>query len=407
MPIATIEDVAQNSKINNLPEPLNPTQPPFNKAFTNGDMSLRDYLQSDLYKQKQRLLDEKIKKLYDYGHDQEIRKKVIPEKYDRRKIDYSQVDDTFNTAAITSEALRKGNYISRRMVEIAGVPLEIYLFSLDDVRNDSDRVVKDLYIAKEQEVWPGRCYVSAYGVLLSDLDIRDKLKKQVVGWSHSHGSLNPFFSEDDKENIVRMLETSILKKSVCVFDSTFRGEGYKGVEYKVRYSPAIVFNARNSQPFVAIAVEYTRLYDGQKVFHINEHCQLRVIDETNGIDVDPASIDKQILERCSYNGRKLEGIVGVLHKAEPKREDTEPQLIERITTPERYGLIKKAIKRLYRGNGRGRYSPLRYKLPQKKDAQEMHKQIDYKGVLQKNHAGIYVALKDRRAPKRRNINILA
>lgn len=293
------------------------------------------------------------------------------------------------------------------MVEIAGVPLEIYLFSLDDVRNDSDRVVKDLYIAKEQEVWPGRCYVSAYGVLLSDLDIRDKLKKQVVGWSHSHGSLNPFFSEDDKENIVRMLETSILKKSVCVFDSTFRGEGYKGVEYKVRYSPAIVFNARNSQPFVAIAVEYTRLYDGQKVFHINEHCQLRVIDETNGIDVDPASIDKQILERCSYNGRKLEGIVGVLHKAEPKREDTEPQLIERITTPERYGLIKKAIKRLYRGNGRGRYSPLRYKLPQKKDAQEMHKQIDYKGVLQKNHAGIYVALKDRRAPKRRNINILA
>ena len=319
MPTATIEDVAQNPRIDNVAEPLNPSQSLPNSTLTNGGMSLRDYLQSDLYRQKQKRLDEKIRKLYDYGHDQEITKKVVPEQYDGGNLDYSEVDDAFSTATITTEALRKGNYISKRMTEIMGIPLEVYLFSLDDVNHDSRRVVKDLYIAKEQEVWPAKCHVSAYGVILSNLDIRDKLKKQVVGWSHSHAILNPFFSEEDRENIVRMLETSILRRGVRVFDSTFGGEGYKGVEYDVRYTPAIVFNARGAQPFVAIAVQYTRLYDGQKVFHINEHARLRVIEEANGIDMDPASIDRQILERCSYNGRKLEEIVD--YRPEPRREE--------------------------------------------------------------------------------------
>src|SRR3989338_5309431 len=131
MPTATIEDVAQNPRIDNVAEPLNPSQSLPNSTLTNGGMSLRDYLQSDLYRQKQKRLDEKIRKLYDYGHDQEITKKVVPEQYDGGNLDYSEVDDAFSTATITTEALRKGNYISKRMTEIMGIPLEVYLFSLD------------------------------------------------------------------------------------------------------------------------------------------------------------------------------------------------------------------------------------------------------------------------------------
>lgn len=352
------------------------TETPEEPAYSNSSLQTLDpptdnifnnYIHSDRYRQKQNLLDEKIKKLYNYGHDQEIKKKVIPAEDrigDRIRWDYSQVDDDFSTAAITSEVSRKGNYISKKVEASADTPLEIYLYSLDNLDSDGKPVVRDLYIAQEQKAWSTGCDVSAYGVLLSKLDIRDKLKKRVIGWSHSHAAFNPFFSdgqEGDKENTFTILGSHGLTKRIRVFDNTYNGEGYNGVEYEVRYSPAIVFNARNAQPFVAIAVEYTRLYDRQKVSNINENARLRVINEINGIDLDRNSIDKQILERVSFNGRTLSEIAGRHYRPEqvkkaakiPLSEEEKYQLVERVTKLEdEYGHSKEEIERLKERNER-------------------------------------------------------
>lgn len=332
---------------------------------------LTDYIHSDRYRQKQKLLDEKIARLYNYGHDQEIREKTIPRANAMGDFDYSKVDDTFRTAIITLEALRKGSYISKRIKEIASEPLEIYLYELGNPDCNGSAVTKDLYIAEEQNVWPSECKVTAMGVLKSKLSIRDKLKKRIIGWSHSHGSHDPSFTHSrngDVDNTLNILNCHGLTKRIRVYDNTYGGEGYKGVEYEVRYTPAIVFNAANTKPFVAIAVEYTRSYDGQKVVHINEKGRLKVIKEVNGIDMNPESLDKQILERVMYNGRRVDEIAGRCCVSEPVKEEvnvpTEEQekvlLIEQLISlkelydqrEERIERLEQRVERLERRNRR-------------------------------------------------------
>lgn len=384
--LATIEKAVQSSRIdNNTRWAINQgglPLPSSHVAEYDDGMSLRNYLQSDLYRQKQRLLDEKIKKLIDYGYDQEAKRKTGPIETGFRTWDYSHVDDEFKTVTITSEAFRKGNYISRRVCEIAGTPLEIYLYALDNrtLPNESQRVVRDLYIAKDQEVTAVKC--DDNDPIPSKLDIRDNLKKRIIGWVHSHGALDPFFSHGrtngemtDEEGMVEILKTCSLTKHIRVLDPMIRGEGYKGVEYDVRYTSAIVFNALNAKPFVAVAVEYTRRYDGKKVFHINEHCRLRVIEENNGIDMDPASIDRQILERVYYNGRRLGEIRGMHDKTEPIKMNVRTPLTEVVKPLEgiyaqleqRFALRNRRLRALCRGL-KSRYNILRTEQEQSREA---------------------------------------
>ncbi|MBU0629182.1 MAG: hypothetical protein KKC75_08395 [Nanoarchaeota archaeon] len=354
MPTATIDDVARDTKTEYTQPNLNHRPLLHNDASTRGMSAMdrmRTYLRSDTYRQKQEIIDQKIKKVIDYGYDQRVKEKAVPtvsgRRFGERSFDYSHVDDEFRGVDITSEALRKGNYISRRVVEVADLPLESYLYSLDNKNSGQLPVVRDLYIAQSQEVTLSSCRVPALAVIASSLDIRDILKKKIVGWSHSHGYIHPFFSDDDKDNIMRMLGTSTLKKRIRIKDPMIRGAGYQGVEYEVRYTPAIVFNAANAQPFVAVAVEYTRRYDGQKIVHINEGGSLRVIDETNGIDMDPASIDRQILERVRYNGRTL-GEIAVRSRGHVQEVSRIPAAGEAAPVPTRLEELERLCKQ-YQG----------------------------------------------------------
>lgn len=376
--LATIEDTLKNPRASNPPELSHITMPFHKDAYPKGGFSFRDYFQSDLYRQKQRLLDEKIRKVINYGYDQKIRKRVIPIE-NNRGTDYSLVDDDFKTATITSEALKKGNHISKRMGETPPRPLEIYLYSIDNLHFKENEItaIRDLYIAKEQEAFTEpylRCRVSGYGTILSNIEVRDKFKKKIIGWAHSHALIDPFFSSDDRDNIATLLQTNGLTKRIRVFDSSVRGKGYKGVEYEVKYAPAIVFNALNAKPFVAIAVEYTRGYDGKKVFHINENCQLRIIEENNGIDMDPASIDRQIMERVCYNGRRLGEIRGIRYKTEPVKGDTGIPLTERVQSEKEYAQMQqrliirdKRLRALYKGL-KLKYGALRAEQEQSREA---------------------------------------
>lgn len=271
------------------------------------DKFMRDYLASDAYKAKRVQLDEKVNRLYRYEHDQELRKQVMPQILGANNFDYSKVDPAFSTVIVTQEALNKSNLIAKRIVRLAGEPLEVYTYSLD---RKGDRygpvAVRDVYIAKDQEVSPASCHV--LDPINSALDIRNNYKMRSVGWTHSHGDFNPFFSPMDKDNIFRELEDTNIHKKIKVRLPSYGGQ-YDGVEYDVQYVTALVVNAHDARPFAAIAVQFTDL-EGNKVFNINEGGLVNIIQETNGINMDPGVIDRQLVERVRYGGRPLQDKVG-------------------------------------------------------------------------------------------------
>ena len=262
------------------------------------DRVYADYIRSDEYKRKQEMYAQKAANLFKYEHDQEIAKRVFP-KVVNGQSDYSLVDPAFSTVTITDEALQKGNYLSKRLVELTGRSLELYLYPLDKKETPiGEHAIRDLYIAKNQEVTEVACDV--YGTIESALDIRSIGMKR-MGWVHSHGNLNTFFSPKDHDNMRISLDTSSLVKKIKIYNPSWRGQ-YQGVEYEVRFADALVLNARGDAPFVAIAAEFTDL-QGNKKYAVNQKGFLKILDERNMIDMDSTSLDAQLRSRVHYYSR--------------------------------------------------------------------------------------------------------
>ncbi|MBI4127692.1 MAG: hypothetical protein HY459_01335 [Parcubacteria group bacterium] len=262
-------------------------------------ISLARYVASEEYQQAQRIAAAKSEALFKYEHDQALLRRVLPVPTGRG-VDYRAVDSEFSNVTITSEALEKATFISRRIVELSGRSLEVYLYTLDRTGREGEAVGRDVYVAKDQHVSEAACDVE--GVIPSALDIRARGYRR-IGWTHSHGHFAPFFSGKDRSNMRTVFDTTDLCKRVRV---TLPGYGgaYEGIDYRVQYATAIVVNARGDAPFGAVALG-VKCLDGREVYRVNEDVVVSVINEQNGIDLSPSVIDRELADRVRYQGRRL------------------------------------------------------------------------------------------------------
>ena len=93
-----------------------------------------------------------------------------------------------------------------------------------------------------------------------------------------------------------------MKKNVELingFDSSFK------VDFA--YSPSMVVNAKNHNPFTAMAIKYPQFSEGGVVYktHINYNCLINLVDDDGKTEFDKKLIDAQILDYVSYKGKKL------------------------------------------------------------------------------------------------------
>jgi len=240
------------------------------------------------------------------------------------------IKNLFGPLRITKEALEKANYLAKRVVELSGENIELYLYltNFQDRHDKGDIAVRDIYIAKNQIVDSRNCDLEGAAQIDSGNDIINNLKQEIVGWGHSHGMHPTHHSPKDDKNIVYFLQTNGLEK-------TIKQKG--GEPLTLYYTISLVFNARASKPHCATT--YSLEYQGEH-FTIDKF-PFEIIQEQNNISFDKAEIDRQLFERVKVDETPLVEIyskrtsisVGELLKKpeeEPKKKEVEDESSLRI-----------------------------------------------------------------------------
>ncbi len=251
-----------------------------------------------------------------------------------------QIVKALTPVKITSYALEKANYASRRLCELMEEDIELGFFLLGD--NSSDRIIKDIYIAPDQILEKDKCRVRGKGVLNSVRMLRQTDMK-ILGWGHSHGYGDNFYSDIDDNTIFEFINDRGIKFQLGIdLDVTSKtssirlaqnGSGSyieivmeegssplrvygscldvlsglikddylsqmpfklsKTTTISLKYFLGLTFNARNDTPYCAI----TYKYNGENK-RIQDNIELLVIDEGN--PPDTTSLDRQLYERVVY-----------------------------------------------------------------------------------------------------------
>lgn len=254
------------------------------------DEYLRWREEQDFWKEHKKRLENRVINHYNKKIEN-IAKGLIP-----------KVND-FVTSSITTGALKKGNIISRRISQLARKPFEIYMYLTNPLEryNNDDMVIRDVYIARDQEVTTSTCDITVLGKMQSMADINDNIESKIMGWSHSHGALSLFHSSRDNEHIQDFVLANGIKKRVEIMDSP-----NLSLKMDFEYSPSVVFNAKNYDPYCAVAVRYPQFTDDgiQYLTTINQNADINVINEESAV-IDNDLIDAQILDYVSNGGKKL------------------------------------------------------------------------------------------------------
>lgn len=255
---------------------------------------IKRFEESDYYKEK---FVPKINNIIKSHYQREIKKRV--ENYEGN----NYVSSEFNKVKITQRALDKGKYISKRLYELAGSDYEIYLYMLGD-KSNKEPIIDDLYIGIDQTVEPDYCEISPHGKIRTSYDIKDNLEKRILGWSHSHGSIETFHSHKDRENLKKFVASYGLSKKINLLDDE---EGDDQVLYDIYYTPSLVFNKymweTNILPFAGVALDYTEFGNKRNTeFHLNDNVEIEVIKSDPFTKEEMGDIDEIILDRVSLKG---------------------------------------------------------------------------------------------------------
>lgn len=247
---------------------------------------------------------------------------------------------------VTQYALEKANYIARRINELAESPLEVAVFLIDDRSNSNGKaVIRDVYVAHDQQVTPIHFNISGYGKLLSKDDIRDRLNMRVVGLGHSHSLIANFHSPEDDTEIKGFFDTSFVRTKIetltpvtngpidsitfermgdshnavllriqgqdmyihsRIFDATlyenllkYGLRIYQKEHFEIIYAISLVFNARGDTPFCSI------IYKADASKFLIKEAPIKVIP--NGgkdISLDTIAIDMDLIQRVDILRRK-------------------------------------------------------------------------------------------------------
>ncbi len=198
-------------------------------------------------------------------------------------VDLDTVRRELGPVEITSEAYRKVRYISSRVSELSGTPMEVSFIPLDYKGNGSS-VVREVYLPKKQKVTPSSCLITSS---ITDLhELKNDPDWKIIGWGHSHGGHNLYFSRPDREVI----------RSYVANPKNHNGSSY-------HYSVGLVFNDHEEAFKAAYGVEMGGEY------HFIDDVEVRIVDEENGIPFDREAIDRKLAESILIEGRPLEDLV--------------------------------------------------------------------------------------------------
>ncbi len=133
-------------------------------------------------------------------------------------------------AYITRSALNKAYTYARLACEVLEESVECYgyLISPQGVR---DRLVRDVYLAPNQDVSGGDVRVSGEDVINAGRAI-DKMGYRVLGWWHNHADFDTFHSGTDDENMIKVLNAIAPTNFVTTYRQMPLMSGELGVRRK-------------------------------------------------------------------------------------------------------------------------------------------------------------------------------
>ena len=195
-------------------------------------MQMQDVINMENYKQITNELPQDVKDYLEWSNRPEFRK-ARRERLERRiiagynqkieniaKNQYSEIEPEFCSITITKNALDKCRYMDKKVCKFGRTPLELYMFHTAKQENNghNDNVIRDIYVAKKQDVTSATCDVSCSGEYQSGFDIKKNLKSKMIGWVHSHGDLPVFQSSRDNFNLKEFVHSYGMKKNVELYN---------------------------------------------------------------------------------------------------------------------------------------------------------------------------------------------
>jgi len=263
------------------------------------NFSYLEFYGRDYYDKMRKKIKNKVKRLIWKEHNIEIKKNI--DSFISKGLSISE--NTFSKLEkIVSEFGVLIKDISKTPHELA-----LYLLANKDDLKVNNPIVKDVYIAHKQEVFPSFVNISGAGDILSLKEIRS-LNKKIIGWGHSHGMHNTFFSGTDKSTIETFLDDN----------KTFGSVKFKHYDhshnYDFGYTFGLVINARKDKPFVALNVEYPEYVvssDGKiQINSIRKYIDGVKLDLIKAEDYNPTNEEnndliEKLKNRVIIKGRKL------------------------------------------------------------------------------------------------------
>ncbi len=268
-----------------------------------GHFDVDSYIDSDVFQERQILKRDKLlrKIIRDINHD----------------ID-KQAAETISQIKITGYALQKAQYIATRVSQLSdhagkGKHYEIGMYALDDslVNREPDITIRDVIIGHEQVIKSDHCNITPMGKLKSFKEVKSQ-GKRIVGFGHSHGEFDVYFSEEeDKETIQSHFESWGISKNIEIPEI--------GNKMLLKFFFAFVVNDRNDEPAYSVMVKKPRFYyeNGQmkstsdvlfferipRRDSSEDHWPVPKIVERNHklSDEEKTELDSQIIDKAIFN----------------------------------------------------------------------------------------------------------
>lgn len=223
----------------------------------------------------------------------------------------NRIREELSPIKITSYAYEKANYIARRVCQLAGTPLEVAFYLLDDslIGREPDITIRDVYIGHDQVIKNNHCDITPQGKRLSFNDVKSQ-GKRIVGWPHSHGEFDIYFSGEDYQTMQNHLETWGISKDIEI-------SGFD-LNNSLKFFSAFVVNDKNDDPAYGIMINKPRYFieDNQLKSTTDElfferipnrdfsedNWPTPIIKKSNKLSKEEKTeLDKQIINRVSFS----------------------------------------------------------------------------------------------------------
>ncbi len=239
---------------------------------------------------------------------------------------------------ITKEAMKKANLITKRQLKINGEnEVHLSLVNKKEKRDNEDFSIRDVLISYGQLVTPTTCGCVGDNGKTRTKDELEMQGKYIAGWAHSHSTMGVFHSSYDKNYLKEHIseDTPITKDmeptEISLKINPFVPDEKGKIDFKFKFLPSLVFNARGSNPDKAIQLAYPCLEQGKSIkennfkYYLNESPKLVKLNEKNNINLEVNKIDKQLQERVFTEMDDLAKVHYEPLLPHPKVEQTEEQ----------------------------------------------------------------------------------